>query len=382
MIAVIDNYRRTLSRAWKRSGVGDFLAWWYHELVSVLPERVRTIVDHPKELVYVTSDGTKLTIEKMIGANRDVLLVQQLNGDAEVDGPAIRSALEGFDDAEPLVILGVDPAYLLRKRVAFPKAAIDNLHQVFGFEMDRHTPFNAKDVYYDCRVIDETSGGAQVNVELVLVPRANLDPVLQALSQRNISVDGIDLLEADGALAGVNLLPPDSRPRRVNRRLRINVALGLLALALMYAVMWQSITIREQQIAEYQERIADVRSEALQVAELKKRLTDAREAATFLRGKRDEAPALVEVLNEVTRILPDDTYLQRLQLRENELQLTGQAPESSELIRLLEASPLLATPSPRGSIPRDPQTGKERFTIEAMLRTKTEGSDGPAAENG
>lgn len=380
MIAVLESYRLQIARAWHRSGVGEFLAWWYHELVSVLPESIRSIVDHPKERLLITVDDQQLQFERMLGDNRETLLVQSLAGDPEVDGSQARALFESFDEEQPATVFAVDPDQLLRKKVSFPAAAVDNLRQVIGFEMDRHTPFKAADVFYDCRIIEPSSGAAQVMVELVLVPKFKVERTLKAIAARGLSIDRIDFVDA-GALAGVNLLSPADRPRRVNRRMRLNIALGIITVALIYGVMWQSIASREQAIAEYQSRIDGVRGEAMQVAELKNRLTEAREAANFLRQKRSASVAVIEVLNEVTRILPDSAYLQRLQLRENELQLTGQAPESSELIRLLEASPMLATPSPRGSIPRDPQTGKERFTIEAMVRSK-EGDDGSAASNG
>jgi general secretion pathway protein L len=38
---------------------------------------------------------------------------------------------------------------VLRKTIVVPEAARDNLAQVVGFELPRHTPFNAEQAYFD-----------------------------------------------------------------------------------------------------------------------------------------------------------------------------------------------------------------------------------------
>ena len=383
MIAVLENYRDQLLRSWNKSGIPAFLSWWYAELVSVLPDNVREVLEHPPEQLLVIKNGGELEFYRQIGEDRELLISQPLPGDAEVDASQLRAILDQFDEDKPRVVVGIESDSVLTKNINFPAAATENLRQVIGFEMDRHTPFKAGDVYYDCSVLGPVdAAGAQVSVELALVPRERLNALLTAVRDRGLVIDAVDILGDDFVPAGRNLLPLAEQPRRGNRRLRLNLALAAVVLVLLYGVMWQSVAQRESALDQYQQRLEEVRKEARSVADIRKTLEDQRAAKDFLKSRRQTASAFVEVLNEVTNIVPEDTWLQRLQLRDGELQLTGQAPESSRLIQLLGESEFLREPSPRGSIPRDPQTGKERFTIEAVVQWPQEDSDGTVAEQG
>jgi general secretion pathway protein L len=76
---------------------------------------------------------------------------------------------------------------------------------------------------------------------------------------------------------------------------------------------------------------------------------------------------VIQVLDEVSRVLPDDMWINQLQVRGNELTLMGLADGSSRLIEIINASPLLDDAAFRGSINVDPATGKERFNAQASI---------------
>jgi general secretion pathway protein L len=48
---------------------------------------------------------------------------------------------------------------------------------------------------------------------------------------------------------------------------------------------------------------------------------------------------IVEIIDEISRILPDHTWIARLDLKGSELQLQGQSSAASSLIRIIESSP-------------------------------------------
>jgi general secretion pathway protein L len=119
-----------------------------------------------------------------------------------------------------------------------------------------------------------------------------------------------------------------------------------------------------------------VRREAAEGSDLAEKVEQLRAAATVIASKRTARPLLVEVLEDLSARIPDDSYLQRVELRQGELQLVGVSTTASNLIRQLEASPLLTDVRFESSVTRDVTSGKERFTIVARLAPAAKGSTG------
>jgi hypothetical protein len=75
----------------------------------------------------------------------------------------------------------------------------------------------------------------------------------------------------------------------------------------------------------------------------------------------------LEVLRELTAILPSDTFLTVYQNTEGTINISGSSSSAEKLIPQLENSPLLKEVTQRGTVFRDVQTGKYRFTFEMKL---------------
>src|SRR3546814_19674360 len=86
------------------------------------------------------------------------------------------AALRGVDREDLRLALLLPSATVLRRPLALPLAARDNLLQVVAFEMDRQTPFTAAQVYYTVRELATPAPPGRFNVELVAVPRGTPDP--------------------------------------------------------------------------------------------------------------------------------------------------------------------------------------------------------------
>jgi general secretion pathway protein L len=113
--------------------------------------------------------------------------------------------------------------------------------------------------------------------------------------------------------------------------------------------------------------LAEVRRDAAEAAELAVALEQKRAAVATVHDRRTARPPLVEVLEDLSVRLPDDTYLQRFEVRHGEARLFGISATASNLIRQLEVSPLLADVRFESSVTRDVASGRERFSIVARL---------------
>ncbi len=148
-------------------------------------------------------------------------------------------------------------------------------------------------------------------------------------------------------------------------RLPLNLGLAALAVVLLFVNMDESLTNRAAAVESMRAEVEKSNVEARQVAALRKTLADSVAGANFLSDKKRNSPLTVAVLDDLSRRLPEDTFLERLQIENGEIQLQGQAKEAAKLISLLGSSACLGDPRLQGQIQPDARTGKERFQITA-----------------
>jgi len=275
----------------------------------------------------------------------------------------------------------IDGDRVLTRVLSLPAATTDNLPQVLAFEMDRQTPFKADQVYFDSRMLGQDASGRNAQVELVLMPRAQLDAELATLPGGVAHIDGVDAWKgAPGASRRhVNLLPPDRRTRRRDLRLPLNLGLAAAAIVLLVLNMDESLANRAAALDTMRQEVDDAGKQAKQVAALKKTLTDSIVGANFLSDRKRKGPTTVALVDDITQRMPLDTYLERLQIENKQVQLQGQATEAAKLIALLGASPCLGNPGFQGQVQPDPRTSKERFQINADLKECNPQADAKAA---
>jgi general secretion pathway protein L len=238
--------------------------------------------------------------------------------------------------------------------------------------MDRQTPFRASDVYFDWKVLERGGESGQIRLKIFVAPRAEVDGLVNSVTTRGFQRAGVDIVDGDSTL-GLNLLPADRRVRSVNPKARLNFALGAASAALLALVMAQSLYLRSHQVVELEEAITDVQGEARKVMQIKQQIEDTSEAAGFLAMRRAETPLAIEVLADITRILPDDTYLDRLVISKSSVQLQGKSQNAQQLIELVNGSSLLDAASFRGSTRLDARSGLEIFEVNAdVLKAGTD----------
>src|SRR5690606_7333241 len=111
----------------------------------------------------------------------------------------------------------------------------------------------------------------------------------------------------------------------------------------------------------------DVQDEARRVQRLKEQVADTSEAASFLTRRRGQAPLAIEVLAEVTRTLPDGTYLDRLVVGSDSVIMQGKSGNAQQLIELVNRSDMFDAAAFQGSTRLDSTSGLEVFEIRSKV---------------
>lgn len=368
---------QTLERAklaWRRSPLPGFLRWWGGELAALLPVRLRAWVQRGPDVLWLGGVSGTATVHR---ARTGMTLAEIAPGlPVEVQRAEFARACAGIDPDDRRLLLVVPAAQVLYRRLVLPAAAAADPRRVVGYELDRQTPFKPEQVYYDVRVSADAAPAGQVALDLYAAPRAEIDPLLERFNAIGAHPDAVDVQGADGGLAGIDLLPPERRPRRIDRRRRANFMLGLACVLLAVLVLSQWLANRRAALAAMQEEVQAMRARATQSEQLRAQLGGALAASKFLVRRKSENPSALEVLDDLTRRLPDSAWLDILTLDDSGgLDIKGEAAKAAGLVDTLSSSGLLQEPKLQGVIQPDPATGKERFELVARVRQQ-DGSNG------
>jgi len=110
---------------------------------------------------------------------------------AEGLASSVSLALSELGASKANITLSIPKAWTLVKKAEFPATVKENISNVISYELDRLTPFNANDAFYDAKLLSEESGKVSV---LVSAAKADLlTPFLDALKEAGAHVTKITM---------------------------------------------------------------------------------------------------------------------------------------------------------------------------------------------
>jgi general secretion pathway protein L len=261
----------------------------------------------------------------------------------------------------------LDARLALRRVLLLPQAAEGRLQDVLRHEIDRQTPFTPEQVRYHGRVLERLPASQQIRVELVVLPRSRLEGITAGMGPLAHGLSGVDLREDDGRRLGLNLHERRAQPDR-SRVFWLNLGLAAMALVLTALALLQMLDGRRQALAQWQARVAAAETEVREVRRLRNELDSGVLGQRFFARQRASRPTMVELLDDLSRRVPDDTSLDKLAVNDGRLTMVGSSRSAPALVGLLQESPWLKAPALAGAVQADPRNGRDRFTVMAELR--------------
>ena len=340
--------------------------WWLRALASWVPPRWRAALGLGRGRLLLQRQGTTLQLRLEQAGEVQDLLALPADIDAGIDA-TLDSVLRPQLRELPRWLL-LPAASGLRRSLELPAAAASRLREVVGFEIERQTPFSADAVLFDAQASSGAREG-RLLAELAVVPRAAVAPMLEGIDGSRLA--GIDLADSDGLPLGFNLLPPAQRAAAADPLRLWHWLLAGLALVLTLLLMWQLLDNRRTAANTLEGRVATLATEARGASVQRQQLINLVEGQAFLDRSRQARPTSIEVIEELSRRLPDGTSLEKLAIEGERLNLVGQSSQPAALIAQLEGSPLWRNPALSGALLTDARTRRDRFTVIAELATAT-----------
>ncbi len=324
--------------------------------VGCLPPVLRRYLASRDRRLIVIADGPNADLELVASASREVLGTLELDGREPLPG-SVAATTKGQPHRTVLMLAA---GAVLCRRTSLPSQVRNNLAQVLRYELDRLSPFRPEQVVYDTRLISGGQGDARLTLDLALTRRDLVDGWLKRLREAGSPVDQVTW---EGAWPQANLLAPAERPRRRQPLLDplklLLVLILVLGAAALVSPLWQKSRTLETLEAE----VRKARAQAVQVDQVRQELERARRGSTEVLRQKWELPRMLDMLGELTRRIPDDTWVQSLEYQNGEVELRGESGRATALIGLLEGAPGISGVSFRSPVTEVAQTGKERFNL-------------------
>jgi general secretion pathway protein L len=294
------------------------------------------------------------------------LLPHHLRGLGEAAGEAADPLppewAEAFRGSRAEIVL--QPSGFLFRPLELPKRAGEFLEGIVRSQIDRLTPWNATEAVYHWTGPSDAPN-ERIALTVVATTRAVVMPLVQAVTSLGANSVAVSTLAPDAAAARVTVFEKSAQTAIELKRVR-TALLGLFAATGLAATLSLVASgflddYYDQQTLQIQHRIATRRA-AIRAGQ------DGESGFALLAKRKQSTSASVLVLEELSSILPDNTYATELHIDGDKLQIVGITQDAPSLIEILERSPHFTHATffaPTTHAATDPG---DRFHIEAHIR--------------
>src|SRR5258708_29900798 len=340
--------------------IGATLSAWTGSVAAALIAGLDRIVS-PRLVRLIEGDDGGFAVEA--AGKAENIPSRIAFSDGTLSAPNLASLFRG----SPVEIV-LQPRRFLLRPLELPARAADFLEGIVRAQIDRLTPWSASEAVFGCSAANP-SGAESITTMIAATTRKVAMTYVQAVSGFHPSAIAVctDIAERDAGR--VKVFEQKARGHLDAARLSrgLSIALGVAAVAALLSVtaaayLADSLGAQESELA----RQISARRAAIRAG------TDGgdRSPIALLERRKHETPASVIVLEALTQVLPDHTYITELHLAANKLQLSGITPDAPSLIPLIEQSPHFTRATFYAPTTRAPSDPGERFHIETRVEPK------------
>ena len=231
-------------------------------------------------------------------------------------------------------------------------------------QIDRLTPWTANEAVYSWTPpIDAPND--RIRLMIAATARAMVAPYVRAIASLNAASIIVTTVQSNqhSKATPIKFLEQRTRSAVDVRRIRLILMAIFLLSGLSAAVSIGVYTITADNLgAEQQELLRKISARKAAMQNL-----FAGSTLHILQKRKQTTPSSVYVLEALSTLLPDDTFVTELRIDGEKLQIVGMTTDAPSLIRLIEQSPHFAHATFFAPTTRSPGTTKEQFHIESHI---------------
>lgn len=318
--------------------------WWINELIQSIPSSIRLKLSPRHERRYVRVHGEQVEINDSNRTGSWKLL--PCPEDSRQSKP------------EPVALL-LPPAMVLRRVIELPIAAKATLHETASFQIGRVTPFKPDEVHYVARTLEQDRLRKTIRAEIAVTPREALKRALESIISYGLQPTAI-VVEGDTSQPAFDYLP----------QIGANITPQTQSLTRWAIVAGVCLLISSPFLAAFRLHLLAERSRsqvalaakiAAKASDSQIRLDTLISSESFL-PDRLRGPHSLEVLDGLSRQIPDTSWVFRLEIRADNAIISGLSSDLPALLQQL-ARPPFSAPELTSPVVQGLAGGPTRFEL-------------------
>jgi len=333
------------------------VSWWLGELTALVPQRFLGRIDAAPAVLDVSRSGAVLSLTSR-GAKQPERI--PIDGEDQAVKAHVRSVMRRW--LSHSVMIRFDPSLLFETTATLPAAAEHSLRQILLHQLDRLVPLPADQVEFEYLVEPYEVGAKTITVRLIVTMRESIERAIAIANGLGLTPRLI-VAASQGAKNNYVTLWRASQSNSGSRFERwLRRGLEVTALVLLVVAYGSYVYRLDQTRADLQGQVAQVGKAAMSVRDLVQQITDGETAIAILQ-KRQQTSNYLGMLNALTELVPDDTWVSQLSVRGTNVEIIGFSPRVADLVARLEASDSVDNPRFRAPITRSADGATERFDL-------------------
>ena len=340
--------------------IGAILSAWTGSVAAAIISGFDRAVS-PRVVRLIEGDDGGFAVET--AAKSDNVPARIAFADGTLSAPNLAPMFRGSR-----VEIVLQPKRFLFRPLELPARAAGFLDGIVRAQIDRLTPWSASEAVFGCSAPVE-SGADSITTVIAATTRKVAMTYVQAVSGFHPAAIAVCTDVAERNAGRVKVFEQKARGHLDAARLRraLSIGLGVLAVAALLsaiaaAYVADNLGTQESELArQISQRRAAIRAG-----------NDGgdRSPLAVLERRKHETPASVIVLDALSQVIPDHTYVTELHLAGPKLQIVGISRDAPSLIRLIEQSQHFTRATFYAPTTRSPSDSGERFHIEARVEPK------------
>lgn len=343
--------------------ISRFTGWWIDELTRLFAARPTAV--RPWQTMLLRS-GVGFEVHLRQGkATQAIGRLDPSTPEEEARGMVAELLRRGGRPETTLLRLA--PQEVVTTSLTLPAGVRDMLGPVIRNQLERLAPWPADQALFAFRESAPPESAGQLAVDVWILGRARLESVLSGLGKLGLGVGMVDAGTDVTAAPAFNLLG-NGAGEMVERRARTSRALttaGTMAFVLASAAIGYAYYLGVQR-DQLQQTVARELRAALSAST--PRAEQARRQRALVLDQRQKAPAMSVALEMLSRALPDNAYLERIEMRNGLMTLSGRAENVPQLIGPLEETSHFANVQFAAPTTRREGEARDEFSLSMRVR--------------
>jgi general secretion pathway protein L len=314
-----------------------FYSWWVRTLSSVV---TRPAKERPwRTLLFQSANGLQI-LTKGDGPLTSLATLTKDAGPGEIaDVRRILMDKATLDSKQ--VLLRLSPTEVVQRTIRVPKSAADLMSSIVENKIETIVAWSQENTYYGYRIAgSDTDSGDQIDTEIVATTKRLVDSSLARARDIGLTPSAVDFAPSPDSASVVELLRLERDP--VSRTAgRLNIIFGAI-LACSLAVSASGIYRLQDLQTQHDDLDVKLAAIKIRVNEVKRlsednaKIKDQRER---LAKRKVANRPVMELIEALSRALPDTAYLDEFEIHANETRIVGKSPDPTGLIETLESTP-------------------------------------------